>query len=119
MGNISLSVGMCRMIMESEQKRRDIAREYNSYTAARSQYSIEDIPMPDSMEGRRDSSVCVRACVSECLYTDYVWLMLYLLCCLGNGITDAICIHYAYLCYSSMLTTIHPPHVCGHHITAS
>lgn len=37
--------------MESEQKRRELAKVYNSYRAAKSQYSIEDIPMPDSHEG--------------------------------------------------------------------
>lgn len=37
--------------MESEQRRREMSRIYNSYTAARSKYSIEDIPMPDSLEG--------------------------------------------------------------------
>ena len=37
--------------MESEQRRREMAQVYNSYRAARSQYAVEDIPMPDSMEG--------------------------------------------------------------------
>lgn len=39
------------MIMESEQRRREMSHVYNSYTAARSKYSIEDIPMPDASEG--------------------------------------------------------------------
>ena len=42
---------LCSMIMESEQRRREMSRVYNSYTAARSKYSIEDIPMPDASEG--------------------------------------------------------------------
>ncbi len=43
------------MILESERRRRETAKVYNSYRAARSQYSIEDIPMPDmSNEGMED-----------------------------------------------------------------
>lgn len=45
-------VSLCRMIMESEQRRREISTVYNSYSAARSKYAIEDIPMPDSLEGK-------------------------------------------------------------------
>ena len=37
--------------MESEHRRREMSRVYNSYVAARSKYSIDDIPMPDSSEG--------------------------------------------------------------------
>jgi hypothetical protein len=49
------------MIMESEQRRREMSRVYNSYTAARSKYSIDDIPMPDSLEGV--DVMCVWHCV--------------------------------------------------------
>ena len=43
---------VCSMIMESEQRRREMTQVYNSYRAARSQYAVEDIPMPDSIEGK-------------------------------------------------------------------
>lgn len=44
--------------MESERRRRETAKVYNSYREARSQYSIEDIPMPDApgeSEGKNES----------------------------------------------------------------
>ena len=43
------------MILESERRRRETAKVYNSYRAARSQYSIEDIPMPDMSNEGMDS----------------------------------------------------------------
>ncbi len=57
-----MCVGMCRMIVESEQRRREMSRVYNSYRAARSKYSIEDIPLPDASEGVH---VCVH--VYDCM----------------------------------------------------
>lgn len=38
-----------KLILDSEKKRRERSQLYNSYTAARSQINVEDIPMPDSM----------------------------------------------------------------------
>ena len=43
------------MILESERRRRETAKVYNSYRAARSQYSIEDIPMPDMLNEGMES----------------------------------------------------------------
>ena len=37
--------------MESEQRRRQMCQVYNSYRAAKSQFAVEDIPMPDTGEG--------------------------------------------------------------------
>ena len=66
-------VGVCRMIVESEQRRREMARVYNSYRAARSKYSIEDIPLPDASEG-----MCVCALVCD-------WVVLHGGICFRNA----------------------------------
>ena len=57
------------MILESERRRRETAKVYNSYRAARSQYSIEDIPMPDMLnEGMEESHL---KCVVHIGYNKY------------------------------------------------
>ena len=50
--------------MESEKKRREMSAVYNSYRAARSEYSIDQIPLPDSGDGE---CVCVCVCVYVCV----------------------------------------------------
>ena len=59
---IKINVCHCRMIMESENRRREMAKVYNSYRAARSQYSIDEIPMPGTEEGTR-------------LFVGLIWLL--------------------------------------------
>lgn len=84
------------MIMESEQRRREMSRIYNSYTLARSKYAIEDIPMPDSFEGRW---VCFLQLLSlECFS------------CLGGQ--SLSCISSCY-CFSGGLSGIPMPTASG------
>ena len=72
------------MIMESEQRRREMSRVYNSYTAARSKYSIEDIPMPDSLEG------VFKSPLNSGMLSLHVWpIQFRCICCYG----DYGCIH--------------------------
>lgn len=69
-----------------------MSRVYNSYTAARSKYSIEDIPMPDSLEGVFKSPELWNAFIASTPALGCVWWFR-CLCCYG----DYGGIHYGWL----------------------